>query len=214
MYNSKSMENIGFDNQNFRDYLYANAKVITNNRMFFNLSKHTYVCLYDIGENSILDLDDLYSKFSGLVKKPPLVGVGYVCTNINNYNTSLNLALSTINLCKNLSNTNKPLRWNEYRTEILLLSTNSKIRDAILEASSDIVNYLKSKPDICDTISTYFKCGMNVDKTAKHMHYHRNTILYRLNSFINDSNIDLFDAKNCSEINNLILLLKSKGEFI
>lgn len=200
-----------YDLQSFKSYIYTSTKLFTKESIFFNLSKETYVLLLDIEKNTIINIDELYEKFASIVTRKPTMGIGYVCSNIYNYSTSLNLALSAISYGKIIKPNQHIFRWDEFQIPILMLSGNKKIRDAILDASSDLINYLVQHKEITKTIIEFFDCGMNVDKTANNMHYHRNTILYRLNSFIDDSNINIFNAKNCSEVYNLALLLKAEN---
>ena len=201
-----------YDIQSFKNYIYANTKKFTGNSIFFNLTKETFVLLYEIKKNTLLNLEELYNNFASIVSRKPFMGVGYVCNSIFNYNTSLNLALSAISYGKIIKNNQYIFRWDEFQIPILMLSGNKKMRDAILNASSDLINYLNDHKEITRTIIEFFDCGMNVDKTAAKLHYHRNTILYRLNSFVNDSNINIFNSKNCSEVYNLSLLLKAENE--
>ncbi|MGN1399366.1 MAG: PucR family transcriptional regulator [Erysipelotrichaceae bacterium] len=201
-----------YDLQSFKNYIYANTKKFIDNSIFFNLTKETYVLLYEIKKNTILNLEELYDNFASIVSRKPIMGVGYVCNSIFNYNTSLNLALSAISYGRIIKKDQYIFRWDEFQIPILMLSGNKKMRDAILNASSDLIDYLNSHKEITRTIIEFFDCGMNVDKTAAKLHYHRNTILYRLNCFVNDSNINIFNSKNCSEVYNLSLLLKAENE--
>ncbi len=199
-----------YELQSFKNYIYSNTKAIVKESIFFNLYKETYVLLYEIKSNTIINVDDLYEKFSSIVSRKPVMGIGYICSNIMNYSTSLNLALSAINYGKIIKPSQHIFRWDEFQIPILMLSGSKKIRDAILNASSDLINYLTDHLEITKTIIDFFDCGMNIDRTAEKMHYHRNTILYRLKNFVEETSINIFNAKNCSEVYNLILLLQAE----
>ena len=201
-----------YELQGFKNYVYSSTKHIVKDSIFFNLYKETYVLLYEIKNNTIINVNDLYDSFSSIVSRRPIMGVGYICSNITNYSTSLNLALSAINYGRIIKPGQYIFRWDEFQIPILMLSGSKKIRDAILNASVDLINYLTEHVEITKTIIDFFDCGMNIDKTAEKMHYHRNTILYRLKNFVEETSINLFNAKNCSEVYNLILLLQAERD--
>ncbi len=71
----------------------------------------------------------------------------------------------------------------------------------------EILNRLQSN-ELLDTLSVYFECGANLDKTAEHMHTHKNTIKYRLNRIQEKTGMDLKNPDENFQLYLAVLAMK------
>lgn len=198
-----------FEHTKIRERIYSIfKKVLDPKHIVFHLQEEIYVILFEVNPSNITSPRTLHSllekSFSCLL---PL-GVGTVCTNISRYNSSLYLANSALYFGKRMEHKDRVYYYHDFIIPALLLSTSHKHKHIFVEHSSELLEYLRNNQTIKETVMTFFTTGMNVVKTAEMMHYHRNTIFYRLNKFIEDTNINIFNAKYCAEVYMLVLLLE------
>jgi carbohydrate diacid regulator len=73
--------------------------------------------------------------------------------------------------------------WNVLM-KCLIEEINPSFLESIVESVSDLINHPNSN-DLIETFLTYCAEGLNMSKSARKLHIHRNTLLYRLN-LIND----------------------------
>lgn len=198
-----------FEHTKMREQIYSIfRRVLDSKDLYFHLQDETYVILLEVkAENGISPktLHGLLEKsFSCLIS----LGIGTVCTNITKYNSSLYLANSALYFGKRMEHETRVYYYHDFIVPALLLSTSQKHKHIFVEHSSELLEYLQANQAIKETIMTFFTTGMSVISTAEKMHYHRNTIFYRLNKFIEDTNINIFNAKYCAEVYMLVILLE------
>ena len=198
-----------FEHTKMREQIYSIfRKVLDSKDIYFHLQDETYVILFEVKPDHVISPKTLHGllekSFSCIIS----LGVGTVCTNITKYNSSLYLANSALYFGKRMEHEDRVYYYHDFIVPALLLSTTQKHKHIFVEHSSELLEYLKANQAIKETIMTFFTTGMNVIKTAELMHYHRNTIFYRLNKFIEDTNINIFNAKYCAEVYMLVILLE------
>jgi carbohydrate diacid regulator len=183
-------------------------KVLDTKDIYFHLQDEIYVILFEIRLDHVMNPKTLHSllekSFSCLIS----IGIGTICTNITKYNSSLYLANSALYFGKRMEQEKRVHYYHDFIVPALLLSTSQKHKHIFVEHSSELLEYLQANQAIKETIMVFFTTGMNVISTADQMHYHRNTIFYRLNKFIEDTNINIFNAKYCAEVYMLVILLE------
>lgn len=82
---------------------------------------------------------------------------------------------------------NEPVRISEI---VNWLSPEVKTR---LLARYDMKNFARvfEDRDICETCLAFFRCGLNVSRTARESYMHRNTLIYRLDKVRNTTGLDI-----------------------
>ena len=197
------------DNNQIADFtnsLYSKISKVLGNNIFFHYYEMKYILLYEVKQNELIDLEELYSQIASLVPSAPKMALGNLCTQIMEYHTSFTIAEETLKIGKQYDPDKQIYDWSNYRTAILLLNSNNETRQVMLDTCKEVIAYFKENREMTATILSFFENGMNITKTGEQMHYHRNTILYRMNKFTEDTNIDIFNAKYCAEVYNLIRL--------
>lgn len=203
-----------FDIQNYHEYIYHSFSVyLTGRHIFFQYNEEIYILIYEIPKEQIFNINEIYNTFLKFTTEKITIGVGSLVNKFKDYNSSFNLALYALEYGKLLNPNTKVHVWNDYKAQMLILTGNDNIKNELLKSSSEILEYFNKNKDIEETIIAFFESGTNVNKTAKKLHFHKNTILYRLNKFKTDSNIDIFNAKNCADLYTLIILFKEKKLF-
>ncbi len=198
-----------FEHTKMREQIYSIfRKALDTKDIFFHLQDETYVILFEVKSDNVISPKILHGvlekSFSCLIS----LGIGTVCTNIAKYNSSLYLANSALYFGKRMEHEDRVYYYHDFIVPALLLSSSQKHKHIFVEHSLELLEYLQANQAIKETIMTFFTTGMNVIKTAELMHYHRNTIFYRLNKFIEDTNINIFNAKYCAEVYMLVILLE------
>lgn len=198
-----------FEHTKMREQIYSIfRKVLDTKDLYFHLQDEIYVILVEVKLDHGISPKTLHGllekSFSCLIS----LGIGTVCTNITKYNSSLYLANSALYFGKRMEHKNRVHYYHDFIVPALLLSTSQKHKHIFVEHSSELLEYLQANQAIKETIMIFFTTGMNVISTAEKMHYHRNTIFYRLNKFIEDTNINIFNAKYCAEVYMLVILLE------
>jgi carbohydrate diacid regulator len=203
-----------FDIQNYHEYIYHSFSVyLTGRHIFFQYNEEIYILIYEIPKEQIFNINEIYNAFLKFTTEKITIGVGSLVNKFKDYNSSFNLALYALEYGKLLNPNTKIHVWNDYKAQMLILTGNDNIKDELLKSSSEILEYFNKNKDIEETIIAFFESGTNINKTAKKLHFHKNTILYRLNKFKADSNIDIFNAKNCADLYTLIILFKERKLF-
>lgn len=198
-----------FEHTKMREEIYSIfRKVLDPKDIYFHLQDETYVILFEVKPEHVISPKTLHilleKSFSCFIS----LGIGTVGTSITKYNSSLYLANSALYFGKRMEPKDRVYYYHDFIIPALLLSTSPKHKHIFVEHSSELLEYLQTNQAIKETIMTFFTTGMNVIKTAEQLHYHRNTIFYRLNKFIEDTNINIFNAKYCAEVYMLLILLE------
>jgi carbohydrate diacid regulator len=198
-----------FEHTKMREQIYSIfRKVLDPKDIYFHLQDETYVILFEVKAEQVVSPKSLHGLLEKSFSCPISLGIGTVCTNLTKYNSSLYLANSALYFGKRMEPGARVYYYHDFIIPALLLSTSSKHKHIFVEHSTELLEYLQINQSIKETIMTFFTTGMNVIKTAEQMHYHRNTIFYRLNKFIEDTNINIFNAKYCAEVYMLVILLE------
>ena len=190
----------------FSNMLYSQINKVIGNNIFFHLYELKYVLLLEVKKDELLNFEELYSQIAALGSSEPKMALGYLCNYLGEYHNSLIIAEDALKIGEEYNPEKKIYDWSNYRTVILLLNGSAEIRQVMLDTCKEVIAYFNENKETTATILAFFENGMNITKTGEQMHYHRNTILYRMNKFTEDTNIDIFNAKYCAEIYNLIRL--------
>ena len=198
-----------FEHTKIREEIYSIfRKVLDPKDIYFHIQDETYVILFEVKPEHVNSPKTLHTLLEKSFSCQISLGIGTVCTNITKYNSSLYLANSALHFGKRMEPENRVYYYYDFIVPALLLSSSQKHKHIFVEHSSELLEYLQANQAIKETIMTFFTTGMSVVSTAEKMHYHRNTIFYRLNKFIEDTNINIFNAKYCAEVYMLVILLE------
>ena len=202
-------KNERIDNSQIDDFsqaLYSKSSKVIGGNIFFRLFESKYVLLLEVKKNELLNFEELYSDIASLVHSAPKMALGYLCSDIGEYHNSLTIAEDALMVGEQYAPEKTIYDWSSYRTAILLINEDPGIRKIMLDTCKEVITYFNENKEMTATILAFFENGMNISKTGEQMRYHRNTILYRMNKFTEDTNINIFNAKYCAEIYNLIRL--------
>lgn len=206
-------KNERIDNDQINDFsqtLYSKINKVLGGNIFFHYYESKYILLYEVKKDQLVNFEELSAEITSLGSGMVKMAIGHLCTDIEEYHNSLTIAEDTLKVGEQFNPEKTIYDWSSYRTAILLLNGNSATRQIMLDTCKEVIAYFKENKEMTATILAFFENGMNITKTGEQMHYHRNTILYRMNKFTEDTNIDIFNAKYCAEIYNLIRLSQAQ----
>lgn len=123
----------------------------------------------------------------------------------NDFNTSLtifNVPFFDEFIYKLFDNIKSPGVYNAYGV-LLQMLINQEIK------KEEIPDYLsKVSKETLDMVQVYISTGLNGKLTSELLYVHRNTMIYRINQFIEKTNIDIRQLYNANFVYLLILLQK------
>ena len=79
-------------------------------------------------------------------------------------------------------------------------------KDFVLKDAKELLKNINR--DLLITASVYLKCNLNSNEAAKVLYLHRNSFSYRLNKFIDVSDMDIKNYTNAKFIDLLFKILK------
>lgn len=133
------------------------------------------------------------------LKIKAFVGVGEVCTCLEDYHPAYELATNTISIGKKLYPDRFLYFSKDYKLELLLHNINSEQKRQFLGSMGSLFKYKQDEnlKELLNTVKSYFENKMSIKDTANALYVHRNTVLYRINKFIETYEIDVTDPYHC-----------------
>ncbi|CAM3011200.1 helix-turn-helix domain-containing protein [Paenibacillus sediminis] len=98
------------------------------------------------------------------------------------------------------------LPW-ELQLERLIYSIPPEQRDRFIQEAEEYTGLYHDK-EIIATLDAFFKMDCNVSETAKHLYIHRNTLIYRLDKFKQETGLDVRSFKDAVAVKLMLLLYK------
>ncbi|MCP8968173.1 PucR family transcriptional regulator [Ectobacillus ponti] len=78
------------------------------------------------------------------------------------------------------------------------------------EAADFMLQTVKDEKDLLATVRAYLDCNMNVSLAAKQLYMHRNSVLYRVDKFIEKTGIDIKSFRGAVSVYMAILFTEAK----
>lgn len=127
------------------------------------------------------------------------IAVGGVCRNLKQYHAAYLLATDTLNIGRRINQDKLIYFSGDYKLQLLISSINKEQKQQFLSSFGTLFNNKddESTKELLNTIKFYFENKMSIKDTASALFVHRNTILYRINKFIEIYNIDVTDPYQC-----------------
>lgn len=165
----------------------------------FNLSEDRFIMFKNLDGNI---LDYCQRVFKGVFQKTGLklyIGIGSQCSSLEDYYSSYTLANKTLNIGRKLHPAKYIYSSQDYRFQLLLKTIGDEHRLEYINSFGDIFQKPldHSREELISTVRAYFENGMNVKETAGALFIHRNTLLYRINKFKEQFEIDITVPYNC-----------------
>src|SRR5699024_2563341 len=76
---------------------------------------------------------------------------------------------------------------------LMIRSVDHKIKEELIET---VLKDFKDDKETLKMIETFLYCNLNISLTAKQLYLHRNSLQYRIDKFIEQTNIDLREFHN------------------
>jgi carbohydrate diacid regulator len=127
------------------------------------------------------------------------IGVGSKCTSLEEYHRSYILATNTIDIGRRLHPEKLIYFSKDYNLQLLLHNVNHEQKAQFLSNLGTLFEdtHDDSVKELLNTIKVYFENKMSIKDTAAALYVHRNTILYRINKFVENYGIDITNPYNC-----------------
>lgn len=88
---------------------------------------------------------------------------------------------------------------------LLIHSTEESVKQ---EISETLLKDVKEDKETLKMIETFINCNLNISLTAKQLYLHRNSLQYRLDKFIEQTNIDIREFHNALAVYFALIILK------
>ncbi len=99
----------------------------------------------------------------------------------------------------------------DYRLEEMISTLAPSVRNRFILSSLKGLREQPDWEDLKETIKSWCEGGFSVVKTAKNLHLHRNSVLYRLEKIKNCSGYDLKDFRTCLNLYTALVLDRFLG---
>lgn len=195
-------QEILFEEDEKNEFYERVGKEIQKDDIFFYLKENIFI-LIAREENlreKIQNIQKIFCNCSG-------IGIGMVCREKEEYSDSYQTAMEVLKLGQRKFSKENIYLFEDYKLELLAEETSGFLKKAYRKTFPVLEEYLSNHKDMTETIRCFQRNGMNVTETAKELHLHRNTVLYRLNKMKTEFGYDLFDSRVCMEIYFFILFL-------
>ena len=177
-----------------------------NHDIIFNFYEDRFVIIKSMDISVLEYCSKLTSKIKDKLDIDINVGIGCTCKEIKDYYKSYSMANSAMEIGRKIKPKELIYNWYDYRLETLLRSVAEEKRSQFIGSFEMIHRDSDSEKELLQTIKTYFELGMNIQKTAKVLYIHRNTVLYRLNKLKEQYGFDIMNSYNCMMLYISILL--------
>jgi len=121
-------------------------------------------------------------------------GISETSTEIQNFNTLYKHAFLALQYCLHKKNNQYRFTYKDTKKALIIsvLSNNPDIKNNAAETLKKLLCYdSKSGIALFDTLTEYMKTNYNISKTARNLHIHRQSLLYRLEKIENLTGMSL-----------------------
>lgn len=205
--NSKgSSQEIVFEEDEKNEFYAKVRKAIQKDDIFFYLKENIFILI--AGDE---ELEDEIQRIREIFPNVTRIGIGTICCKKEEYSDSYEAAMKILKLGRDMFPEQEVFRFEDYKIELLADEASDFLINAYGNTFPVLADYLSCHEEMAETIRCFHRKGMNVTETAKELHLHRNTVLYRLNKIKTEFGYDLFDSRVCMEIYILILFALRHG---
>jgi carbohydrate diacid regulator len=127
------------------------------------------------------------------------ISVGRTCKSLGDYHNSYLLARHTLEVGRRLDSKEFIYFSQDYKLQLLLHNISREEKRQFLESFGHLFTDTsdENKVELFNTVKVFFENKMSIKYTASALFVHRNTVLYRLNKFTENFNIDVTDPYEC-----------------
>lgn len=127
------------------------------------------------------------------------IGIGGVCRSLKDYHSAYILASNTVNIGIKLHPDKLIYFSKDYKLQLLLHNISDEQKQQFLSSMDRLFQDRSDEnlKELLNTIKAYFENKMSIKDTAKALYVHRNTILYRINKFVENYGMDITEPYHC-----------------
>lgn len=152
--------------------------------LVFYMGGRNFLVLKDMGDKARDYQEEFKKTLSNLIYNLKIelvtsitIGVGNYKPGLDGLKESFNESRTALQFGKQIWGENKIFHYDNFGVIAPLFSGANSDN---ISFSRDIITRVKNNKELHQTLVTYFKYDMSVTKTAKALHIHRNTLVYRL----------------------------------